>query len=215
MSDDVLKEDALAKAARRVGYDWRKSPYYDNVESHIKPQWESRLMPFIGDVDMSISVDLAAGHGRNSAMMLPHVQQLYIVDINEENINFCRQRFGDDQRIIYVRNNGYQLPEISSDHVTFFYCYDAMVHFDSDVVRSYLREIRRVLRSGGKAFLHHSNTSSNPTGDLHDNLGWRNFMSKELFAHYAMKEGLQIVKQEIVDWRRDGTNIDCFSLLTK
>ena len=32
-----------------------------------------------------------------------------------------------------------------------------MVHFDSDVVRAYLKEFRRILKPGGHGFCHHSN----------------------------------------------------------
>jgi ubiquinone/menaquinone biosynthesis C-methylase UbiE len=61
---------------------------------------------------------------------------------------------------------------------TFLFCFDSMVHFDSDVVRAYLREARRVLRPGGHAFLHHSNTMAHPGGDFRAQPHWRNFMSR-------------------------------------
>jgi hypothetical protein len=38
-------------------------------------------------------------------------------------------------------------------------------------------------------------------------------MSQELFAHYAQKEGLSVIRQKKIDWKRDGTFIDCFTLL--
>jgi hypothetical protein len=40
-------------------------------------------------------------------------------------------------------------------------------------------------------------------------------MSKELFAHYAHKEGLQVVAQKVLDRQFDGSNIDCFTLLER
>jgi len=88
-----------------------------------------------------------------------------------------------------------------------------MVHFDSDVIRSYIKEFARVLVVGGHAFAHHSNYTGNPGGDPRCNPGWRNFMSGELFAHYAHKEGLSVIRQKNVDWKCDGTFIDCFTLL--
>jgi hypothetical protein len=82
-------------------------------------------------------------------------------------------------------------------------------------VRAYLCEGRRVLRPGGHAFLHHSNTVAHPGGDFLAEAHWRNFMSKEMLAHYAAKEGLEVVRQEPVDWAGDGSFIDCFSLLRR
>ena len=73
------------------------------------------------------------------------------------------------------------------------FCYDAMVHFDSDIVREYLRETHRVLVSGGHAYFHYSDYSANPEGDYSQNPGWRNFMSIPLFRHYVHKEGLKVV----------------------
>ena len=91
--------------------------------------------------------------------------------------------------------------------MTFLYCFDSMVHFDSDVVRAYLREFRRVLRPGGTGFCHYSNYTGNPTGSYRDHPGWRNFMSVELFEHYAAKEGLKPVRSRR---RRDHDAVTVF-----
>ena len=78
-----------------------------------------------------------------------------------------------------------------------------------------LREFRRVLRPGGRGFCHHSNYTKNPGGDWMTNPHWRNFMSRELFAHYAHKEGLRMLRSDTVDWGEVPNripNLDCFSL---
>jgi len=71
-----------------------------------------------------------------------------------------------------------------------------------------------VLSQGGRGFCHHSNYTRNPAGDIHDNPSWRNFMSARLFAHYCAKEGLRILKQQIIPWN-DIPDLDCFSLFEK
>ena len=86
------------------------------------------------------------------------------------------------------------------------------VHFDSDVIRAYLRETARVLRRGGRALFHHSNYGDNPGGDVHDNPRWRNFMTENLFQHYAAKCGLRYLASQVLDW--DGhPALDCLTLL--
>ena len=208
----------LRGAALQIGRDWKRSPYYDAAEQGIDRQWSELVWPFLtaelqSDIDFSTTVEVAAGHGRNSAKLLPLARKLHLVDINIENISFLRQRFWQHRKVQYHVNDGYSLPFLADASVSFIYCFDAMVHFDSDVVRSYLKEFGRILMRGGRAFAHHSNYIGNPGGDSHDNPGWRNFMSGELFAHYAYKAGLSVIRQKNVDWKSDGTFIDCFTLL--
>lgn len=215
------QNEKLQLAADSVGRDWKQTPYYDKAELHMDTLWEEMIWPFLSPhaahLDFSTTMDLAAGHGRNSAKLISLASRLYIVDINQENIDFCRNRFGrDNPKVVYHLTDGYSLPFLPDGELTFVYCFDAMVHFDSDVVRAYLGEFRRVLQPGvGRAFLHHSNYVGNPGGDHRAHPSWRNFMSKELFAHYAKKEGLDVVSQQLIDWMGDGSNIDCLSLLSR
>lgn len=203
----------LRGLASEVGRDWVEAEYYDQAEGLIDEQWEAYVAPFIEGVDFTMTVDLAAGHGRNSVKLAPLCRHLYVVDINASNVEYCRRRFVDAGNVSCHLNDGYSLVFLEDSSVSFVYCFDAMVHFDSDVVRSYLAETRRVLRPGGMGFFHHSNYTLGPAGDYHDNPGWRNFMSAPLFEHYAAKEGLVTVKQRVVDW--DAPAADCFSLVER
>jgi ubiquinone/menaquinone biosynthesis C-methylase UbiE len=200
----------LQAATKRIGDVWVGHPYYEAVEGWMDSMWEN-LQPYLQGVDYSVVVDLAAGHGRNSTKLLPLANRLHIVDINQENVDFCRSRFGADPRIEYHVNDGLTLDGIADDSVTLVYCNDAMVHFESDAVRSYLGEFRRVLVPGGRGMCHHSNYTGNPGGDWLENPHWRNFMSRELFAHYAHLEGLRILVQQVSDWGPDAPDLDCYS----
>jgi SAM-dependent methyltransferase len=205
----------LGPLAEAVGSDWRSTRYYDAAEHDIDARWASLIWPFIHGCDFAVCVDLAAGHGRNTRKLLelPACGKVYLVDINQENIDFCSARFNNEPRVACIRNSGFEIEAVESASVTLVYSFDSMVHFDSDVVRSYLGEIGRILRPGGHAFLHHSNYIGNPGGDVHQNPHWRNFMSAELMVHYAAKEGLGTIRQQKLDWNHDGSYIDCLSLL--
>ncbi len=192
-----------------------KNSYYDNAEPYIDGQWEGRIRPFMGNVDFATTIDLAAGHGRNSKKLLEHAQKLWIVDVNQSNIDFCRKRFADESRIEYLVCDGTSLQPIPDQSVTLIYCFDSMVHFDMDVIRAYLAEAMRVLKPGGHAFLHHSNMDTNPTGKFTDAPGHRNFMTVPLMAHLAHKAGLKIVRQVELNWTPDKSVRDGFSLLRK
>lgn len=208
------REDLLA-LAKTVGDDWKSGPYYDQAEQAMDVEWQGIVWPFIKDCDFSCVVDLAAGHGRNSEKLRHLAKKIYVVDINEENIEFLRRRFAASRNMEFIRNEGISLAGIASEEVTLVYTFDAMVHFDSDVVRAYLKEFHRVLKPGGHAFCHHSNFVDNPNGEFKDTDHWRNFMSRELFAHYAWKEGLEPVRAQLLDWDHTGRNIDCLTLVRK
>ena len=91
---DVIKDKVnLARLAAVIGEDWKSSSYYDDAEQYLESAWTQTIWPYISDCDFSCVVDLAAGHGRNTQKLRALAQKLYVVDINEENIDFCRTRF--------------------------------------------------------------------------------------------------------------------------
>jgi len=78
----------------------------------------------------------------------------------------------------------------------------------------YIRELRRVLRSKGHAFIHHSNYTASPGGSFRKNPHWRNFNSKEIVAHFAVKNQLKVVGQQVINW--GGTSdLDCLTMLRR
>ena len=202
-------DERALRLAQEIGRNWSKTNY-DRAESHMHSSWNGTIWPLIADCDFSVVVDLAAGHGRNTEKLLEFASKLYVVDINAENIEFCRRRFGGDPRLEYIVCDGVSLAGIPDDQVSLVYSFDSMVHFDTDTIRAYLREFKRVLRTDGRAMCHHSNYTGNPTGDF-QSPHWRNFMSRELFAHYANKEGLAVVRAELIDWELP--TLDCITVL--
>jgi SAM-dependent methyltransferase len=201
------------RAARSIGDAFRGSRYFADAEPLTDHVWR-HVAPYLQGADFDTVIDLAAGHGRHSSRLLPLARRLYIVDVLAENIDFCRRRFGSDPRVELLLGDGLTLAGVPSESVTLVFCFDAMVHFDSDTVRSYLHEFERVLRPGGRAFCHHSNYTANPGGDWQQNPEWRNFMSRELFEHYAAKAGLTLLRSDLVNWSGH-EGLDCYSLLER
>lgn len=209
----------LHAAARTSGDPFAESIYYEDAEAAIDWQWEHVVQPMLDrlPIDYSSVMDFAAGHGRNSVHLQDRAQRIYIVDINQSCIDHCILRFRGDRKFKFLKNDGVSLAGVTSDSVSFLFTFDSMVHFDSDVVRAYLKEFRRVLQPDKLGFCHHSNYTANPGGDFKENPHWRNFMSKELFAHGCAKEGLEVVEQHVTDW---GTApheraLDCITIFRK
>ena len=209
-----LDAGKLSELARFSGDPWKpENKYFTWAEGVMEGYWSNFVWPFINGSDFFRVVDLAAGHGRNAAKMLEIAGEIFVLDIQAGNVDLCKKRFANDANVHCAKNNGFDLQPVPDGWATLVYCFDAMVHFDSDVVRSYLRDARRVLKPGGRAFLHHSNYTKG-TADWTVAPHSRNFMSKEFFAHYAIKEGLTVVKQQVLDWG-DDKDLDCFSLVQR
>ena len=208
-----MNEASLASLAKYSGDPWTPSnAYFERAEDGFSQLWERLVWPFISDCDLDVCLDLAAGHGRNSEFLQRHTRVLWVTDIQAGNVEVCSRRFASNTTIKCFTGNGYNFEPIEDGALSFIYCFDAMVHFDSDVVRAYLRDAYRVLRPGGRGFFHHSNYTAGH--DWRTNPRSRNFMSIDLFRHYALKEGLEVVRQRPIRWA-DVENLDGFSLIQR
>jgi len=209
--EGIVRDEALL-----WGDDVRDS-YHARAENDMDRHWQSLVWPFLSGskIDLSAALDFACGYGRNTAKLLEAgAKRVTLVDVNIENIHHCQKRFQNIDAIAIVQNNGYDLREIPDSSITFFYCFDAMVHFDVEVIIAYMPEISRVLAPGGQAFIHHSNYVGAPGADFRQNPHWRNFMSRDLFKHLAMHHGFAIERQALHAWG-GVADLDCLTLMRK
>lgn len=165
------------------------------------------------ELDLRMTAELACGHGRHAGQIYKQVPALILIDVVPENVAFCRERFKGAGNVATMQNDGATFRPLPDEYVTAIYCYDAMVHFECDVVLSYIRDTARILKRGGRALFHHSNLSAFPGRDHRLNPGGRNFMSQELFIHTARRSGLNVRESVVFDW--DAPHTDCLTLLEK
>jgi ubiquinone/menaquinone biosynthesis C-methylase UbiE len=209
----IPDERKLRKLARRSGDPWvPANEFFRVAEGPMDDLWNDLIFPFIRHCDFSAVVDLAAGQGRNTRILASKAERVLVLDIQAGNVEICRRRFAENSNVECSVNNGYDLRPAEDGAFTLVYCFDAMVHFEKEVVRSYLRDTARVLKPGGRGFFHHSNYTGGH--DWQKNPHSRNFMSRELFASYAQAEGLRVVGQQVFDWGHV-PDLDCLSLVEK
>ena len=182
----------------------------------VKVFWEDStpFYQYFKELDLRNVIELACGRGRHVPYYLNLAGQITLVDILEENIEFCKERFKEEKNIIYYRNNGYNFEELLSNCYTSVFSYDSMVHFELLDIYEYLKDIYRVLQKGGKALLHHSNYDADYKADFAHAPHARCFMNKNIFAYLAVRAGFRVLDQKIIDWY-DKSNLDCISLLEK
>jgi SAM-dependent methyltransferase len=208
---------SVTEIVEREGYLWGDDVtevYFEPAERTLDAHWTALIGPLLADLTYPVALDLASGHGRNAKRLAEKADQVICVDVNPSNIAFLSRRFADDSRYLVRQNDGLSLPFCGNASIDLFYCFDAMVHFDLEIVQSYVREAARILREGTHAFIHCSNYTGNPGGNFQDNPHWRNFMSLELFTHLARKAGFTILAGKPIAWGNI-PDLDCVFLLRK
>lgn len=191
--------------------------YFESAESEnaINRFWQedSAFYQMFRRLNLDNVIELACGRGRHVPMYEKYANAITLVDILEENIEMCRERFKDRNNIFYYCNNGVDLSGLPDNTYTSLFTYDAMVHFEMLDIASYLKEFYRVLKPGSYVLAHHSNNTSDYRASFENAVGGRSFMSTDVFAYLAYRSGFEIVEQKIIDW--GVKDLDCISLLKK
>lgn len=192
--------------------------YFEEAESEklLDVFWgaESPFFNYFNKLDLNNIIELACGKGRHVPQYVDRSGDITLVDILDKNISFCKTRFSDYPNITYCCNDGSSLSHLPSDSYTALFTYDAMVHFEMLDIFDYLKDINRVLKSGGKALFHHSNNDSDYTVSFSTGKQGRNFMNKNIFAYMSYRAGFKIIDQKVIDWMGD-TELDCITLVQK
>jgi ubiquinone/menaquinone biosynthesis C-methylase UbiE len=182
------------------GDPFKQSAYFDAAEPDMRRHWDYYIWPRIKDFDKTVVLDLACGHGRNTAMLAAVSGKVIAADINSECIEACRKRFEGVANIDYLLLDGVSLAQIPDATVSLVYCWDAMVHFEPEVVEQYVTEFARVLSPGGHGLVHHSNYMNDATQDFRNNPHWRNYMARDIFRYFLRKNRLSVISQDIIGW---------------
>ena len=122
--------------------------------------------PYVGRVDTLL--EIGAGGGRFTEALLSRAKQLIAADTSPTMIKLLRARFRGQPQVSCLLLDGRGLAGVSDNSVDVVFAYDVLVHLSPWRIYNYLEEFRRVLRSNGRAVLHHANTFSP--------LGWRRFL---------------------------------------
>jgi len=199
---------------------WTTAPYYAEVEGSMDGQWRDIIWPLIDGCDFAATLDLAAGHGRNSNKLKDLARELWIVDINQTCIDACKARFAAYRgpcRMHFHVNDGASLAFIPDSSLTLVYSWDAAVHFDKRVIEKYIHEFARIMKPGARGFLHHSNYGTiapDPESNWMKNPSWRSTMTADLMREYCRNEGLEVLSQSLMDWN-GVERLDCISTFRK
>lgn len=185
-------------------------------EEEVRVFWDEDTVfkQYFEKLDLRNVIELACGRGRHISHYIHLAGKVTLVDILEENIQFCRERFHTYKNIDYYKNNGFNLEKLSGNKYSSLFTYDSMVHFELIDIYEYLKDIYRVLENGGRALFHHSNYTANYKADFAHAPHARCFMNKDIFAYLAYRAGFEILEQTVIDWKNE-KELDCITLLEK
>jgi len=181
-------------------------------------QWSISLYPRIKKFLPAENIlEIGAGHGCWSEYLLRNCEQLFLNDISENCLNYCRQRFSQNDNVSYYKTEGERLSGIKDNSIDFVFSFDSLVHADIRVMESYITEINRVLKDGGYAFIHHSNLKQYG-GERYENSHMRDpSVSAELVRDGCKNAGIACLIQEVIPWTyenlTDGKYIDALSTI--
>jgi ubiquinone/menaquinone biosynthesis C-methylase UbiE len=208
-SNDLKTEVAIVAAS------WESSPYYADAEKWTHLFWrEGGIFRRLFDrMNIATTIELACGHGRHAEQIARRCNRLILMDVIAHNIEISKNRV-NGPNIEYHVGNGYDFTPVKDGEITAIFCYDAMVHFSPNTVRSYLNDTRRVLAPGGMALFHHSNYDGpiQPHYGMHPHA--RNYMPRLMFQSFSNSAGLAIVESAVIDWG-DEKGLDCITLLQR
>jgi 2-polyprenyl-3-methyl-5-hydroxy-6-metoxy-1,4-benzoquinol methylase len=199
---------------------WRKKRYWRGRRQgdawsapwgSTEAMWGATILPRIRSFVPAASIlEIAPGYGRCTQYLKDLCEHLTLVDLAENCIEACRQRFSASKHITYHVNDGKSLAMIPDNSVDFVFSYDSLVHAEADVVEVYLDQLTRKLTPDGVGFIHHSNigayrNSRNKLRFYIDNglngSNWRaESMTARAFEEYCRQAGLQCISQELVNW---------------
>jgi hypothetical protein len=120
--------------------------------------------------------------------MSSHFAEIHGVDVSDEMIALAREKLRDIPNAFPHVSNGASLEQFAPDSIGFVYSYAVFQHIPSrQVVYQYLREIRRVLTSGGLAHLQFNGLPRDPVSE----------------GSYNTWTGARFSAEEILEFTRD------------
>lgn len=217
-----------------AGTDWtNRGEGWSGAWGDPEMQWFGSIFPRIHrHLDGNGTVlEIACGYGRWTHFLKDHCRRLIGVDLVQQCVDACRQRFANVPNVSFTKNDGRSLAFVKDGSVDFVFSYDSLVHVDEAIMRGYLEQFPRILKPGGTAFLHHSNLGNSPIQArllytpkirrlfslarvierTHHNRDRR--MSATRMVEIASDYGLSIVAQECVMWGTRHLLIDCMTTL--
>ncbi len=205
------REEYVRSKIRMLGDEW-------GAPADLERVLDEYVFPYLTP-DARVA-EIGVGGGRVAAHVAPRVARLYAFDVSKRMLAHARESLAAYGNVSYGLLRRAQLPSELADSLDFVYSFDVLVHVDLHTTWQYIREMHRVLRPGGKAFVH--------TATLTAPGGWERFAAQDAFSmrgHYfltpetvrtlAERAGLRVAKESSPDPGNFYLNRDYLAVLER
>lgn len=184
------------------GHEW--SDVFGTTEN----LWNKEIFDDIKEFRGKKILEIAPGHGRMTQFLSILASELLVVDLNENCIKKTKEKLGHHV-LAYFVNNGNDLPKIKDNSQDLVFSFDSFVHMHQNVIDDYLSEIYRVLKPGGKSFIHHSHLLGGEDLSFLNYAG-RSRMNPSVFKSLVEKHSMNVLEQRPITFKPlglwDGTD---------
>jgi SAM-dependent methyltransferase len=172
--------------------------------------WNDYIFDYVKEFRGKKVLEIAPGFGRMTQYLSILASQLVVVDLNQTCIDETRRKLGNHV-LAYFVNDGKSLSDIRTSSQDLVFSFDSFVHMHGNVIEEYVKEINRVLVSGGYGFVHHSWLYGGQEESF-KNIAGRSNMTPERFKELVEQNGMEIVSQKEFHFP---TVTDCISFFKK
>lgn len=184
------------------GHEWSES--FGTTED----LWNNHIFDDIKEFRDKKILEIAPGYGRITQFLSILASELLVVDLNENCIKKTKEKL-NHHVLGYFVNNGNDLPNIKDNSQDLVFSFDSFVHMHQNVIDDYIGEIHRVLKPGGKSFIHHSWLLGGEDLSFLNYAG-RARMTPEIFKSLVEKHDMNVVEQRTIMFKPlgqwDGTD---------
>lgn len=121
----------------------------------------------------SVVGEVGTGGARVARLVAPRVGEFHAFDVAPKMLERARRELSGIPGTRFHVLEGPQMPPALEGRFDFVYSFDVFVHLDLHVQWRYLQEFHRVLKPGGRAFVH--------TANLTTEAGWHRFARQDRY----------------------------------
>ena len=177
--------------------------------------WNKEIFDIIKEFRGKKILEIAPGFGRITQFLSILASELIVIDLNPLCIQKTKEKMGHHV-LAYLVNDGKSLKGVRDNSQDLVFSFDSFVHMHANVTEEYVKEIHRVLKPGGHAFIHHSWIYLGSDNSFENSAGRAN-MTPEIFKSFVENNDMEIVSQNQIKFNPlngwDGT--DCISFFRK